>query len=145
MDWFEATARNREGLDAFAISFWSNPMFTSNQLRRSLQAWSLRLVALGCAVLVGLLALAAVSPEIHAAFHGSAEHHGGDEPAGPPAASDHSCAVTLFSQGFESGLTPTVALQVPESVITEVIALADQVARAARTAQLPPGRGPPVS
>ena len=120
-------------------------MFNPDRLRRSLPAWAMQGVALGCVALVWLLSLAVVSPEIHAALHGSVEHHGDDEHTGQPAASDHSCAVTLFSQGFESGLTSVVVLQVPEPVITEVIVLADQVARAARAAQLPPGRGPPVS
>jgi hypothetical protein len=123
-------------------------MFTDRQLCRSLPAWPLRLVALGCAVLVGLLSLAAVSPEIHAALHGhpaeQGEHAGHRDHQGNPAASGHSCAVTLFSQGFESGCTPLLILGAPEPLFTDVIALADQVARAARAAQLPPGRGPPV-
>lgn len=118
-------------------------MFLSSQFRRSLFAWPLRLVALGCALLVGLLSFAAVSPEIHAALHGEHAEHG-KQPSNQ-AEPAHSCAVTFFSQGIESGLTGAVVLSVPELVITDVIALADQVARAARAVQLPPGRGPPVS
>ena len=123
-------------------------MFTSKPLHRLLPAWPMRLVVLGCVVLVGLLSLATVSPGIHAALHGHpqgpAEHSKQQEHSGDQAVLGHSCAVTLFSQGFESGCTPLLVLGAPEPLFTDVIALADQVARAARTAQLPPGRGPPV-
>lgn len=108
----------------------------------------MRLVAVGCVVLVALLSLATVSPKIHATLHGRlqgqdehAEHRG--DPANQ-AEPGHSCAVTLFSQGIESGGAPLLVLGVPEPLFTDVIALADQVARAARAMQLPPGRGPPV-
>ena len=123
-------------------------MFTSRQLRRPLPAWPMRLVALGCVVLVGLLSLAAVSPEIHSALHGQkqerCEHSEPNGHSETQADTGHSCAVTLFSQGFESGCTPLFVLGAPEPLFTDVIALADQVACAARAAQLPPGRGPPV-
>ncbi len=119
-------------------------MFTANSPIRSLPAWPVRLVAVGCMVLVGLLSLATVSPGIHAALHGhyheTGEHAGHQDRAEP----GHTCAVTLFSQGFESGCTPLLVLGAPEPLFTDVIALADQVARAARAAQLPPGRGPPI-
>lgn len=118
-------------------------MLKSTQLRHSLPSWPLRFVALGCALLVGLLSFAAVSPEIHAALHGETAESCRHAPN--PAEPDHSCAVTLFSQGIGSGLTVAVVLSAPEPVITEVIALADQVVRAARAPQLPPGCGPPIS
>lgn len=111
-------------------------------------ARALRFVVLGCALLVGLLSLAVVSPDIHSALHGqhqgSAEQAGQKEPSGTEGEAAHHCVVTLFSQGIESGFTPMLVLGAPEPVITEAIALADQVARAARTAAQPPGRGPPL-
>ena len=123
-------------------------MFPANPLSRLLPAWPLRLVALGCVMMVGLLSLAAVSPEIHAALHhqdqGACEHEGHREHSGNQVATGHICAVTLFNQGMECGFAPVLVLDVPELLITEMIALADQVARAARAAQLPPGCGPPV-
>lgn len=123
-------------------------MFTAKHSRSLLPAWPMRLVALGCVVLVGLLSLAAVSPDIHAVLHG--EHQDSDERAQHrehsenQAESGHICAITLFSQGIEFGCATVLVLGEPEPLFTDVIALADQVARAARAAQLPPGRGPPV-
>lgn len=123
-------------------------MFTAEPLHRPMPAWPLRLVALACAVLVGLFSLGTVSPEIHAVLHdqpqdscGHSESNGHSDTRAEPG---HFCAVTLFSQGFESGCAPLVGLGAPAPLLTDVIALADQVARAARAAQLPPGRGPPV-
>lgn len=123
-------------------------MFTSRQLCRPLLSWPIRLVAFGCVALVGLLSLASVSPQIHAALHcrPQGEHAHTDHRGYPvnQVESGHSCAVTLFGQGVESGALPGLLLGAAEPLFTDVIALADQVARAARTAQLPPGRGPPV-
>lgn len=119
-------------------------MFIAQPTQRPMPAWPLRVVALACVVLVGLFSLATVSPDVHAVLHD--QHQQSCEHAEQPveqADNGHFCAVTLFSQGFESSSTP-LALGAPEPLIADVIALADQVARIARAAQLPPGRGPPV-
>jgi len=123
-------------------------MFTAKPYQPVLSAWPLRWLALGCVLLVGMLSLAAVSPEIHAALHGHSPaqdgHSDPTEHAGTQTETGHSCAVTLFSQGIESGCAPVLVLGAPEPLFTDVIVLADQVAKAARATQLPPGRGPPV-
>ena len=50
---------------------------------------------------VWLLGLLAFSPELHAAMHKDADHE------------EHSCAVTLFSQGFEGAALPAVFTVAP--------------------------------
>lgn len=122
------------------------PTFHSHS--RLLSAGLSRVIALLCAGLMGLLSLASVSPDVHALLHGDC--HEATEPGKPdrehghPPAPDHVCAVTLFGQGLEPGFPSAHALTAPLALCPEVLSLADQVARSARTAQLPPGRGPPL-
>jgi hypothetical protein len=89
-------------------------------------------VAVLCALTVWVLGLLAVSPQLHAAMHQDAGHE------------EHSCAVTLFSQGVE-GTNPSI-----DFAITPLVLLADSpVSVEACPAAAPrywllPGRAPPV-
>jgi hypothetical protein len=90
-----------------------------------------RWVAVFCALTVWVLGLAAASPQLHAALHPDADH------------TDHTCAVTLFSHGFEDGTGSTFPVCAPalfveyKSTVQPASPVADVLHR------LPPGRGPP--
>ena len=93
---------------------------------------ALRGVTVLCALLVGLLGLFAASSHLHDSVHADADH------------AEHSCAITLFSQGLEDSLGHA------DPVVTPALFTAGEVAAAAAALvtatpdRLPPGRGPPL-
>ncbi len=93
---------------------------------------ALRGVAVLCALTVWLLGLFAASSPLHVSVHDDAAH------------ADHTCAITLFSQGLEDSLgcadLPVTPALFPAGEIATlpVVLLTDTPDR------LPPGRGPPL-
>jgi len=93
-------------------------------------AW--RGIAAVCALMVGLLGIFSSSSQLHGSVHSDADH------------ADHTCVITLFSQGIEDSdgcadLLVSLAL-FPAGEIAAVTAapVTDLPDR------LPPGRGPPL-
>lgn len=100
-------------------------------LRRPLPAtW--RWLAAFCALTVGLLDLLTASTELHETLHAEAGH------------ADHTCAVTLFSEGIENPTGAAVITVVPGFLPAgDVCALPAAPWKDAGN-RLPPGRGPPL-
>ena len=79
-----------------------------------------------------MLGLLAVSPELHAALHKDADH------------ADHSCAITLFSQGVEGTNTSINVIVAPLVLVADAPVLVETRPAAAPRYWLLPGRAPPV-
>lgn len=92
----------------------------------------LRWVATGCAGLIWLLGLLAISPQLHAALHDDA------------GAADHSCAITLFSHGTEPALPDLIAVTAPPHQVECILVPAGPLLVESPEDWLQPGRGPPV-
>ena len=89
--------------------------------------------AAGCALLVWLLGLLAVSPGLHAALHSDADH------------ADHTCAVTLFSHGADEMLDAGAITVAPALLVSGDVVAASVAPVRADCRRLPPACGPPVS
>ena len=100
--------------------------------RMALPAWPHRLIAASCTALVLALTVLAVSPQLHRWLHADAD------------ASDHECAITLFSHGLAQAVAEIAVAVVSMrwvGLLGTVPAAPDLVAPRFR---LSPGRAPPV-
>jgi hypothetical protein len=85
-----------------------------------------------CALLVLALGLLAISPQLHAALHGDANHQ------------DHACAVTLFSHGVETAASGNCLASTPALFPAGPCAIQPALPVAEVPCRLPPGCGPPL-
>lgn len=99
---------------------------------RTTQAPLIRWVAASCALLVWLLGLLAASPELHAVLHQDADQ------------AEHACAVTLFSQGVDGAVSPSVFTVTPLLLLDDTPPAIAVCQAAAPRYRLLPGRAPPV-
>ena len=93
-----------------------------------------RLVGAGCAALILLLSVLAVSPSLHQRLHRESqpEHEDG-------------CAVVLFSVGFTEAAAAAVLAVVALCLAEKLARAPDGVDLPAPHFQLPPGCGPPTA
>lgn len=101
--------------------------------------------ALLLAAMVLLLGWAGVSPELHAALHGSTapdcEHPCGETDPAPTPTGDHFCAVHLLHGGAVWSITP----RLPELLVVEISYPAESNQSAPKAlCPLPGNRGPPI-
>lgn len=85
-----------------------------------------------CALLVGLLGVFAASSHLHDFVHADADH------------AEHSCAITLFSQGLENSLGHAGPVVTPALFPAGEVVAATAALVTTTPDRLPPGRGPPL-
>lgn len=101
-----------------------------------------RLIAVGGAALVLLLAVTAASPALHALAHAHATGH--EQPATPGTDSADTCAVVLFAQGV-APITDTAVITLQTLVRHELqLPAAEEPLLAAARYLHQPERGPPA-
>jgi len=101
-------------------------------------------LALGCAIAIWLLGIAAYSPQLHASVHGHPEHAEGCSHEGGPASPDHACAITLFQHGVETPLSAVFVRSEPASNRTLAISWSESIPRPAADLRLHSGQAPPA-
>jgi hypothetical protein len=82
--------------------------------------------------MVGLLGIFSASSNLHDSVHADADH------------ADHSCAITLFSQGLEDSLGQADPVVTPALFPAGVIVAVTAAPVTDTPDRLPPGRGPPL-
>ena len=93
---------------------------------------ALRVVAAVCALTIWLLGLFSASLQLHGSVHADAGH------------ADHTCAITLFSQGLEDSLGCADLVVTPALFPAGEIAAVPVALLTDTPDRLPPGRGPPL-